>query len=41
MSSDQLEAHLEFFEELGVEGIRLEPELFTLQPFARKVVGLR
>ena len=26
MSSDQLKAHLEFFEELGVDGIRREPE---------------
>jgi uracil-DNA glycosylase family 4 len=26
MSRDQLKAHLEFFEELGVNGIRLEPE---------------
>jgi uracil-DNA glycosylase family 4 len=26
MSSDQLKAHLEFFEELGVDGVRREPE---------------
>ena len=26
MSSDQIRAHLEFFEELGVDGIRREPE---------------
>jgi uracil-DNA glycosylase family 4 len=26
MSSDQLKAHLEFFEELGVDGIRREPD---------------
>jgi uracil-DNA glycosylase family 4 len=26
MSSDQIKAHLEFFEELGVDGIRREPE---------------
>jgi DNA polymerase len=26
MSSDQLKAHLEFFEELGVDGIRREPQ---------------
>jgi pilus assembly protein CpaF len=30
-----------FAERLDDQGIRLEPELFTLQPFARKVVGLR
>jgi pilus assembly protein CpaF len=30
-----------FAERLADQGIRLEPELFTLQPFARKVVGLR
>ncbi|MDQ1467741.1 MAG: pilus assembly protein CpaF [Actinomycetota bacterium] len=30
-----------FAERLADHGIRLEPELFTLQPFARKVVGLR
>ena len=30
-----------FAEKLADQGIRLEPELFTLQPFARKVVGLR
>jgi pilus assembly protein CpaF len=30
-----------FSERLADQGIRLEPELFTLQPFARKVVGLR
>jgi pilus assembly protein CpaF len=30
-----------FAEGLADQGIRLEPELFTLQPFARKVVGLR
>ncbi len=26
MSQDQLKAHLEFFEELGIDGVRLEPE---------------
>ena len=26
MSQDQLKAHLEFFEELGIEGVRLEPQ---------------
>jgi pilus assembly protein CpaF len=30
-----------FADRLADHGIRLEPELFTLQPFARKVVGLR
>jgi pilus assembly protein CpaF len=30
-----------FAERLADQGIRLEPELFTLQPFVRKVVGLR
>jgi pilus assembly protein CpaF len=30
-----------FSERLADQGIRLEPELFTLQPFARKVVGMR
>ncbi|MCZ7525779.1 MAG: CpaF family protein [Acidimicrobiia bacterium] len=30
-----------FAERLADQGIRLEPELFTLQPFARKVVGIR
>jgi Flp pilus assembly protein, ATPase CpaF len=30
-----------FAERLADHGIRLEPELFTLQPFARRVVGLR
>jgi pilus assembly protein CpaF len=30
-----------FSERLADHGIRLEPELFTLQPFARKVVGMR
>jgi pilus assembly protein CpaF len=30
-----------FSERLADHGIRLEPELFALQPFARKVVGLR
>ena len=30
-----------FSERLADHGIRLEPELFQLQPFARKVVGMR
>ena len=30
-----------FAERLADNGIRLEPELFTLQPFARKAVGTR
>jgi pilus assembly protein CpaF len=30
-----------FSERLADNGIRLEPELFALQPFARKVVGMR
>jgi pilus assembly protein CpaF len=30
-----------FSERLADHGINLEPELFTLEPFARKVVGLR
>ncbi len=30
-----------FAERLADHGIRLEPELFALQPFARKVVGMR
>ena len=30
-----------FSERLADQGIRLEPELFQLQPFARKVVGMR
>jgi len=30
-----------FSERLADHGIRLEPELFTLQPFVRKVVGMR
>src|SRR3989454_5987555 len=29
MSQDQLKAHLEFFEELGIDGVRLEPEWRT------------
>src|SRR5216110_4016379 len=29
MSQDQLKAHLEFFEELGIDGVRLEPEWST------------
>jgi pilus assembly protein CpaF len=30
-----------FSERLADRGVRLEPELFTLEPFARRVVGLR
>jgi len=30
-----------FSERLSDRGVRLEPELFTLEPFARRVVGLR
>src|SRR5437867_6620974 len=29
MSQDQLKAHLEFFEELGIDGVRLEPQWRT------------
>ena len=31
----------EFSERLADRGVKLEPELFTLEPFARRVVGLR
>ena len=30
-----------FSERLADGGVKLEPELFTLEPFARRVVGLR
>jgi pilus assembly protein CpaF len=30
-----------FSERLADRGVKLEPELFTLEPFARRVVGLR
>jgi pilus assembly protein CpaF len=30
-----------FSERLADAGVKLEPELFTLEPFARRVVGLR
>jgi pilus assembly protein CpaF len=30
-----------FTERLGDQGIRLEPELFTLEPFARRAAGVR
>jgi pilus assembly protein CpaF len=30
-----------FAERLADHGIVLEPELFTLEPFARRIVGLR
>ena len=30
-----------FSERLADRGVKLEPELFTLEPFVRRVVGLR